>query len=88
MRAASTGATSSKRTEGVALAARAGFDPYGLPSVLQQLRTARGDDPLFALTLGTHPPAQQRLEQLEGAMGTRLDGLAGKPSVPIAQRLR
>jgi predicted Zn-dependent protease len=74
--------------EGVALAARAGFDPYGLPSVLQQLRTARADDPLFALTLGTHPPAQQRLEQLAGAMGTRLDALAGKPSVPIAQRLR
>jgi hypothetical protein len=56
--------------------------------VLQQLRTARADDPLFALTLGTHPPAQQRLEQLAGAMGTRLDALAGKPSVPIAQRLR
>jgi predicted Zn-dependent protease len=41
--------------EGVALAARAGFDPYGLPSVLQQLRTAKPDDPLFTLTLGTHP---------------------------------
>ncbi|MCG2591968.1 M48 family metalloprotease [Ramlibacter sp. XY19] len=74
--------------EGVALAARAGFDPYGLPSVLQQVRTARADDPLFALTLSTHPPAQQRLEQLEGAMGSRLDAFSGKPSVPIAQRLR
>jgi predicted Zn-dependent protease len=74
--------------EGVALAARAGFDPYGLPSVLQQLRTARPEDPLFTLTLGTHPPAQQRLERLELAMGSRLDALAGKPSVPIAQRLR
>ena len=74
--------------EGVALAARAGFDPYGLPSVLQQLRTAKADDPLFALAIGTHPPAQQRLEALELAMGSRLDALAGKPSVPIAQRLR
>jgi hypothetical protein len=30
--------------------------PYGLPSVLQQLRTAKADDPLFTLTVGT-PPA-------------------------------
>lgn len=73
---------------GVALAARAGFDPYGLPAVLQQLRTETPDNPLFSLTLATHPPAQQRLEQLEAAMGNRLDGFSGKPSVPIAQRVR
>jgi predicted Zn-dependent protease len=73
--------------QGVALAARAGFDPYGLPAVLQQLRAAAPDNPLFTLTLATHPPAQQRLEQLELAMGSRLDALSGKPSMPIAQRL-
>jgi predicted Zn-dependent protease len=72
---------------GVALAARAGFDPYGLAAVLQQLRTAAPDNPLFALSLSTHPPAQQRLEQLEQAMGNRLDALSGKPSVSVAQRL-
>jgi len=74
--------------EGVTLAARAGFDPYGLPSVLQQLRTATPDNPLFALTLSTHPPAQQRLEQLEVAMGSRLDAYSGKTSVPIARRVQ
>lgn len=74
--------------QGVALAARAGFDPYGLPAVLQQLRTATPDNPLFTLTLNTHPPAQQRLERLEAAMGNRLDAFAGKPSVAIPQRLR
>jgi predicted Zn-dependent protease len=74
--------------EGVALAARAGFDPYGLPAVLQQLRTAAPDNPLFTLTLSTHPAPQQRLEQLETAMGSRLDAFAGKPPVPIAHRLR
>lgn len=74
--------------QGVALAARAGFDPYGLPAVLQQLRTAAPDNPLFTLTLSTHPPAQQRLEQLEVAMGSRLDAYSGKPSVPIARRLQ
>lgn len=73
---------------GVTLAARAGFDPYGLPSVLQQLRTATPDNQLFTLTLATHPPAQQRLEQLEQAMGTRLDALSGKRPVSVAQRLR
>jgi beta-barrel assembly-enhancing protease len=73
---------------GVALAARAGFDPYGLPAVLQQLRTATPDNPLFSLTLGTHPPAQQRLEHLELAMERRLDAYSGKPSVAIPTRLR
>jgi predicted Zn-dependent protease len=74
--------------QGVALAARAGFDPYGLPSVLQGLRTATPDNQLFTLTLTTHPPAQQRLDQLEQAMGNRLDALSGKPSVSVAQRMR
>ena len=73
---------------GVALAARAGFDPYGLPSVLQQLRTATPDNQLFTLTLSTHPPAQQRLEQLEQAMGNRLDRFSGQPTVTVLQRLQ
>lgn len=72
---------------GVALAARAGFDPYGLPGVLQQLRSQSPDNPLFALSLSTHPPAQQRLDLLEQSMGRRLDALAGKPPVRIEQRL-
>ncbi|MGC1174162.1 M48 family metalloprotease [Polaromonas sp.] len=72
---------------GVALAARAGFDPYGLVAVLQQLRTATPDNPLFALSLSTHPPAQQRLDLLEQAMGNRLDNFAGQPPVTITQRM-
>ena len=73
--------------EGVALATRSGFDPFGLVSVLQNLRTATPDNPMFALALATHPPAQQRLDQLEQAMGNRLDAYAGAPTVTIAQRL-
>ena len=72
---------------GVELATRAGFDPYGLAAALQQLRTATPDDPLFSLSLSTHPPAQLRLDQIELAMGNRLDGFAGKPPVPLALRL-
>ncbi|PQA76446.1 M48 family metalloprotease [Rhodoferax sp. TS-BS-61-7] len=72
---------------GVALAARAGFDPYGLVAVLQQLRTAKPDNPVFTLALSTHPATQVRLDQLEAAMGQRLDALSGKPSPTVAQRL-
>ena len=72
---------------GVALAASAGLDPYGLPSVLQQLRGASADNPLFSLSLRTHPAPQLRLDQLEHAMGNRLDSYAGKPAVPLSQRL-
>jgi beta-barrel assembly-enhancing protease len=74
--------------QGVALAARAGFDPYGLPSVLLDLQGAAADNPLFALTLATHPPARVRLEQLEAGMGSRFDVLTGKPAISISQRLR
>jgi predicted Zn-dependent protease len=72
---------------GVALAARAGFDPYGLVAVLQQLRTARPDNPVFTLALSTHPATQVRLDQLEAAMGLRLDALSGKASPSVPQRL-
>ncbi|MES2401431.1 MAG: M48 family metalloprotease [Pseudomonadota bacterium] len=72
---------------GVTLAARAGFDPYGLVAVLQNLRTASPDDALFALSLSTHPPAQLRLNQLELAMGNRLDAYTGQAAVTVAQRM-
>ena len=61
--------------------------PWALASVLQQLRTAAPEDPLFALSLSTHPPAQPRLDPIGAAMGQRLDKLAGQPSVPLALRL-
>ena len=72
---------------GVALAARAGFDPFGLLAVLQQLRSAAPDNPLFALSLSTHPAPQLRLDQLEQVMGKQMDAYAGSASVPLAQRL-
>ncbi|WP_291466710.1 M48 family metalloprotease [Acidovorax sp.] len=71
---------------GVAMAAKAGFDPYGLVSVLQQLRTVTPDNPMFTLTMSTHPAAQARLDYLEQSMGRQLDGLGGSRAT-IAQRL-
>ncbi|MBP8018797.1 MAG: M48 family metalloprotease [Hylemonella sp.] len=72
---------------GVALATRAGFDPFGLVAVLQQLRSATPDNPIFSLSMSTHPAPQLRLDQLEQAMGKRLDAFAGQPVVTLAQRL-
>lgn len=71
---------------GVSLAAKAGFDPYGLVSVLQQLRTVTPDNPSFTLTMSTHPAAQARLDYLEQSMGRQWDGLGGSRA-SIAQRL-
>ena len=73
---------------GVALSARSGFDPFGLPAALQVLRAASPGNPMFTLSLATHPPADQRLEQLQQAMGNRLDGLAGAGPVTLAQRIQ
>ena len=72
---------------GVALATRAGFDPYGLAAVLQNLRKADPGDELFALSLSTHPPAQLRLDQLELAMGNQLDRFSAQPAITVAQRM-
>jgi predicted Zn-dependent protease len=72
---------------GVALAARAGLDPYGLVAVLQNLRSVPADNPFFALSFSTHPPAQIRLDHLEWSMENRADLLSASPAVKIAQRL-
>jgi predicted Zn-dependent protease len=73
---------------GVALAAAAGFDPYGLVGALQSLRGASADNPAFTLALSTHPATQVRLDQLEQAMGNRLDSYSGAPAITVAQRLQ
>lgn len=72
---------------GVALATRAGFDPYGLVAVLSQLRTAAPDNPMFTLQMSTHPSAQVRLDQLEVAMGQRLDKFSTGNAMPLAPRM-
>src|SRR5260370_10730485 len=40
---------------GVVIAARAGYDPYGLPSVLQMLQSLNPQDSSLALMFATHP---------------------------------
>ncbi|MBI5016153.1 MAG: M48 family metalloprotease [Deltaproteobacteria bacterium] len=57
----------------VVLAARAGYDPYGLPAVLQKLEALAATDSTVALLFKTHPDPATRLARLSEAMGERLD---------------
>jgi predicted Zn-dependent protease len=64
---------------GVVIAARAGYDPYGVPSVLQMLQGLNPKDSELALMFATHPDPGSRLDALDKAMGTRLDRFASQP---------
>lgn len=59
---------------GVVLAARAGYDPFGLPRVLQMYASSAGEAG-FDLLFSTHPGASDRLERLAQAMGNQFDTL-------------
>src|SRR5450830_1224810 len=61
---------------GVVIAARAGYDPYGLPAVLQTLESMNADDSNLALMFKTHPAPQKRLELLDAAMTGTLEKYA------------
>jgi predicted Zn-dependent protease len=61
----------------VILAARAGYDPFGLPTVLQDIGHVAKDDNRIALLFKTHPPPDDRLAQLGEAAGDRLDRIKG-----------
>jgi predicted Zn-dependent protease len=62
----------------VILAARAGYDPFGLPTVLQDIGHVTKDDNRVSLLFKTHPHPDDRLAQLGEAIGDRLDGLKGQ----------
>jgi predicted Zn-dependent protease len=61
---------------GVVLAARAGYDPYGLPAVLTTLASADPKDTFLALLYKTHPLPQARIDKLGPGMLT-LDAITG-----------
>jgi len=62
----------------VVLTARAGYDAFGLPSVLQQIGHFAKDDGGVALLFKTHPLPDDRLRKLDMAIGDHFDGLQGK----------
>lgn len=62
---------------GVVLATRAGYDAFGLPSVLQQIGHIAKDDGSVALLFKTHPHPDDRMDKLGRAMGDRFDDIKG-----------
>ena len=70
---------------GVVLAARAGYEPFGLPAVLQEISAASADSSSVALLFKTHPHPDERVARLGEAMGSRFDKL--KNSKNLQERL-
>jgi predicted Zn-dependent protease len=60
---------------GLVLATRAGYEPYGLPEVLQILGQVGKNDDSVALLFKTHPSPDDRLAKLGDAVGSRLDNI-------------
>ena len=65
---------------GIILAARAGYDAYGLVSVLQKLATVSQADSGLSLMMSTHPTAADRIEEIEKFAGV-LDRFSTQPQV-------
>ena len=63
---------------GIVIAARAGYDAYGLPSVLQALQAMSAQDSTLALMFKTHPAPGERLDALSERMQPLLDAYAGQ----------
>ncbi len=73
---------------GIVFAARAGYDPWGLPGVLQELAGLPAGDDRTSLLYKTHPHPADRLAELGEAVGDRFDGLRGQDGADRFYRLR
>ena len=67
---------------GVVIAARGGYDSYGLPAVLQTLQAMNAQDSSLALMFKTHPSPSDRLGALSERMQPVLDTYATQPQLP------
>ena len=61
---------------GVVIAARGGYDAYGLVAILQTLQAMNPEDSGLALMFKTHPAPAERLDQLDRRMQATLDAHA------------
>ena len=66
---------------GVVIAARAGYDPYGLPAVLQTLQSLNPNDSSLALMFKTHPAVADRLSRLDQEMTGHFASLDNQPDL-------
>jgi predicted Zn-dependent protease len=71
---------------GVVIAARGGYDAYGLPAVLQTLQAMNPEDSSLALMFKTHPAPGERLDALSEKMQPTLDAHAGQAQ--LVERFR
>lgn len=69
---------------GIVIATRGGYDPYGLPAVLQTLQSINPQDSSLALMFKTHPALGERLNVLDGLMEGTFTRFEGQPA--LAQR--
>lgn len=67
---------------GVVIAARGGYNPFGLVGSLQTLDAVNPQDGAVALMFKTHPSPSKRLEMLSNVMGTQLDDYADSAKEP------
>lgn len=72
----------------VVLAARAGYDAFAFPEVLQQIGHFSKDDGSVALLFKTHPHPDDRLEKLRLVMNDRLEDVKGKTLVARFYRIK
>lgn len=73
---------------GIVFAARAGYEPWGLPDVLQDLASLPAKDGRTSLLFKTHPHPTERLATLGEAVGARLDAVNGKALADRFYRIR
>ncbi len=66
---------------GVVIAARGGYDAYGLPTVLQALQAMNPEDSGLALMFKTHPAPGERLDALSEKMQPTLDRYSSQPQL-------
>jgi predicted Zn-dependent protease len=66
---------------GVVIAARAGYDPYGLPASLQTLQTMNPAADGLTLMFKTHPAFAERLDMLNRVMGPEFDKFEHQPAL-------
>jgi predicted Zn-dependent protease len=66
---------------GVVIAARGGYDPWGLAVVLQTLQSINPEDSAVALMFKTHPAPTERLDALEQRMLPTLEAYAAQPQL-------
>ena len=66
---------------GVIYAARAGYDPFALLSVLTTLDSISAESPKIALINKTHPSFSDRLLELDQIIEGRLDKYAAQPQI-------